>query len=168
MKIPVYQMTFGQDAEGKAGLVFPSEQESHDNHSILFTIPIIEPFHNQFDLLEFLDHQTIYFPFLLDEKYYELEAEINFPELVFTIPEKNTKILFQIDDADFYWRFFPFGRHITRKTKYVANQTKLIPKNDGFLSLLPIDLFEMDELYNEHKGVFVGFTPNFGNSDNFN
>lgn len=161
-------MTFGQDSEGKAGLVFPSEQEGYDNQSILFVIPIIEPFRDPIDLIEFFDHQEFYFPFLLGEKYYDLKAKLNFPDLVFSVPEMNVEIVFEVDSDNYWaWDFFPFRRRANRRTKYVGKQKNWLMKNNGFLTLLPVDLYEMDELFNKHKGVFVGLTPNFGNNDYF-
>lgn len=167
-RIPIYQMTYGQDKEGKPGLVFTSEQEDYDSQSILFAIPIVEPFRHPFDFIDNFEHQTIYFPFLLGDKYFDLEAKMNFPELVFTVPDKNIQITFEIGiDNMWGWDFFPFRRQPFKYTKYVGNQ-KLLLKNNGFLTLLPVDLYEMDELYNKHQGVFVGLTPNFGNFNDNN
>ena len=168
-RIPIYQMTYGQDNEGKPGLVFTSEQEGYDSQSILYAIPLIEPFRHPFDFIENFEHQTIYFPFLLGDKYFDLEAKVNFPDLIFTIPDKDIQITFEIDTDNFLgWEFFPFTRQLNRRTKYVGKQNKLLIKNSGFLSLLPVDLYEMDELYNKHQGVFVGLTPNFGTFDDNN
>jgi hypothetical protein len=158
-------MAYGQDNEGKPGLVFTSEQQEYDSQSILFAIPLVEQFTHTFDLINDLKHAQIYFPFLLADEYLELDAVINFPDLKFTIPDKDIQITFAIDTDNLWeWEFFPF-RRLFKGAKYVGNAQKLIVKNNGFLTLLPIDLFEMDELFNEHKGVFVGLTPNFGTVD---
>lgn len=165
-RIPIYQMTYGQDREGNTGLVFPSEQEGYDSQSILFTIPIVEPFRHSFDLLKFFDYQEFYFPFLLGEKYYDLKAKVNFPDLVFSVPEKSIDIVFEIDRGNFgVWEFFPFRRRQYKRTKYVGKQNGLLMKTYDFMNLLPVNLYAMDELYNKHQGVFVGLTPNFGNND---
>jgi len=155
-------MTFGQDKNGNPGLIFPSEQEKSASQSILFTIPVTEQFNHSIISLK-LDRQTIYFPFLLGDKYFELLANINLPQLFFTVPEVNIQIIFEIDDINFSgWGIFPFKRRFFRRIKYVGSYGKLVPQNRGFLILLPVDLGKMDELYNNYKGVFVGFTPNFG------
>ncbi|SRR5258706_677921 len=162
--IPIYQMAYGQDNEGKPGLVFTSEQEGYDNQSILFAIPVVEPLNHPFEFIERFEHQTIYFPFLLEDKYLELKAKVNFPDLIFAIPNKDIQITFTIDTDNFWgWDFFSFRRQFKGHTKYVGKQNKLLLNNNGFLTLLPVDLYEMDELYNKHRGVFVGLTPNFGN-----
>lgn len=169
--VTVYQMTYGQDNEGNAGLVFTTEQEEYGNQSVLFTIPITDnfPFHHPMEFVEYLESVRITFPFQLNEEYYELEGKVNFPEVVFNIPNSDIKITFEIDnDHIFYWHVFPFRRRPYRKLKYVGKQKHLIKDNNGFLILQPVDLYEMDELYLKHKGVFVGLTPNFGNSDNIN
>lgn len=160
-------MTFGQGSDGKPGLVFASEQEEYGNQSVLFTIPILDDFRHPVEFIDYLEHTTIIFPFQLGEEYLELKGKINFPEITFEIPKSDIKITFEIDnDNIFSWHVFPFRRRPYRNMKYVGNQTNLILKNHGFLILQPIDLYEMDELYLKHKGVFVGLTPNFG-SDNF-
>lgn len=165
-RIPIYQMSFGQSGNGKPGLVFTSEQQDYTNQSILFTLPIIEPFRHPFELLEFLDHQKVYFPFLLGEQYFDLVARFNFPELIFDIPETDIQIIFEIDNGNLLnWPFFPFRKNFFRKMNYVGSEEKYILKNSGFLNVMPVDLYEMDELYNTHKGVFVGLTPNFGTVD---
>ena len=162
-RIPIYQMSYSQDSDGNLGLVFTSEQELHDNRSIMFVVPLIEPFRHPFEFIGNFEHQSIYFPFLLGEKYYELEAKINFPDLEFTIPEKNIKITFSIGIDNFInWNFIPFRQQQNNFPKYIGKHNKLLTENNGFLSLAPVDLYEMDELYNEHQGVFVGLTPNFG------
>ena len=168
-RIPIYQMTFGQSSNGKQGLVFTSEQKDYTNQSILFTLPIREQFHDPFDFIEFLSHETIYFPFLLGEKYFDLVAKINFPELIFQVPETDIQVIFEIENGDFLsWPFFPYRRNFFRKTKYVGSEEKFIIKNRGFLNVMPVDLYEKDELFNTHKGVFVGLTPNFGTFDSEN
>lgn len=162
-QIPIYQMTYGQDYEGKPGLVFTSEQEGYGSQSFLYAIPILEPFSYPFDLIENFERQTFYFPFLLGDKYFDLEAKVIFPDLIFTIPEKDIQITFAIDTEKFLnWDYFSFKRQLNRQTKYVGKENKFLIKNYGFLNLLPVDLYEMDELYNNHKGVFVGLTPFFG------
>jgi hypothetical protein len=166
-RIPIYQMTFGQDQSGKPGLVFTSEQKEYGSQSILFAIPIIESFHHPFDLIESIEHQAIYFPFQMGEKYYELEAKINFPELTFSVPDTDIQISFEIDiDSFSNWYYFPFRKDLYKKKKYIGKANNLILKNNGFLTLMPVDLFEMDELYLKHNGIFVGLTPNFGQIEN--
>jgi hypothetical protein len=166
-RIPIYQMTFGQGRDGKPGLVFASEQEEYGNQSVLFTIPIFGDFRHPIELIDFLEQTTIIFPFLLGKEYLELIGRINFPEITFAIPNNDTKIIFEIDnDNIFRWNVFPFRDRSYRNMKYVGKHTDFILKNYGFLVLQPVDLYEMDELYLKHKGVFVGLTPNFG-SENF-
>lgn len=165
-RIPIYQMAFGQNRDGSRGLVFTSEQQDYTNQSILFTLPVLEPIHHPYDLLEYLDTQEIYFPFLLGDQYIDLVAKLNFPELVFEIPETDIRVIFEIDnDGMPYWPYFPTGRSSIRRMKYVGNEEKYILKNSRLLNLMPVDLYEMDELYNSHRGVFVGLTPNFGTFD---
>lgn len=167
-RIPIYQMTYGQEAEGKPGLVFTSEQEEYGNQSILFTIPILEIFLHPIELIDYLKHTDIVFPFELDGEYYDLKGKIEFPEITFEVPKIKIKITFEIEyDYVFNWHIFPFRRRSFKGMKYVGKHTKLILRNHGFLILQPVDLYEMDELYLKHKGIFVGMTPNFGNNDNF-
>lgn len=162
-------MTYGQDSEGKPGLVFPTEQEEYGNQSVLFTIPITYnyPLNHSMEFIDYLKSIRIIFPFQLKDEYYELEGKVNFPEVVFDIPKSEIKITFEIDnDQVFNWHLLPFRRRPHRKLKYVGKQKHLIINNNGFLILQPIDIYEMDELYLKHKGIFVGLTPNFGNSNN--
>jgi hypothetical protein len=166
-RIPIYQMTFGQGNDGEPGLVFTTEQEEYGNQSVLFTIPVLDNFHHPFEFIDYLQQIKVVFPFQLDKEYYELEGKINFPEITFEIPKTKVKITFEIDsDNIFSWHIFPFKRRPYRSMKYVGTQTSLILKNNGFIILQPVDLYEMDELYLKHKGVFVGRTPNFGNIEN--
>jgi hypothetical protein len=166
-RIPIYQMTFGQDSEGKPGLVFASEQAEYENQSVLFTIPILDNIQYPIEFIDYFEDSTIIFPFQLEGEYYELKGKINFPEITFEIPKTDFKITFEIDnDNMFSWQVFPFRRRPYLNMKYVGKQTSLILKNHSFLILHPVDLYEMDELYFKHKGIFVGQTPNFGNFDN--
>lgn len=166
-RIPIYQMAFGQGSDGKPGLVFASEQSEYESQSVLFAIPITDEFHHPFEFIDYLEHSSVIFPFQLEDEYYELKGKINFPEITFEIPKTDIKITFEIDnDNIFSWQVFPFRRRPYQNMKYVGEQTSLILKNHGFLILQPVDLYEMDELYLKHKGIFVGLTPNFGNNDN--
>ncbi|MBE7171835.1 MAG: hypothetical protein INR73_14705 [Williamsia sp.] len=169
-RIPIYQMTYGQNSQGNTGLMFTSEQENFTSQSILFTVPIIEPFAHPIDVFNYVESYKFYFPFLLNERYMELEAKVNFPEFVFNVPETKYQVAFEADADNFYnWQYYLSlvfkspKRPLHRNLKYVGNADKLIPnKTFGFVTLAPIDLYEMDELYLEHKGVFVGLTSNFG------
>lgn len=168
-RIPIYQMTFGQGYNGGPGLVFTTEQEVYSSQSILFTIPIVDNIRHPLEFIDYLRHSKVIFPFQLGDKYYDLEGTVNFPEITFDIPETETKIIFEIDNENILsWHFFRFRRKSFRRMKYVGKQNNFIVKNDGFIILQPVDLYEMDELYLKHKGVFVGLTPNFGNSENYN
>jgi len=44
----------------------------------------------------------------------------------------------------------------------LSNEDEFILNNNGFLIFSQFNLYEMDELDNNYKGVFVGLTPNFG------
>ena len=165
-RIPVYQMTMGQDKEERQGLIFPSEQDNLGNQSIVYTIPIIDRFHHPFDFIESLENLVVYFPFETDGQYYELDARINFPEIIFSVPKTDFKIAFLIDTEIFSnWNFYPFLRG-RRNLKYVGDFDKLVYPNNGFITLAPVDLYLMDELYLRHRGIFVGLTLNFGNIEN--
>lgn len=167
-RIPVYQMTFGQGSDGKTGLVFTSEHQEYSNQSVLFTIPIIDNFRDPFEFIDYFRYGRIIFPFQLDGEYLELEGEINFPEVNFKVPDTDFNIAFELDNNNiFAWHIFPFKRRPYRGIKYVGTQNSLILKNRGFIILQPVELYEMDELYLKHKGIFVGLTPNFGDSKNF-
>ena len=168
IRIPVYQMTYGLGKGGSYGLVFTSELETSSSQSILFTIPVIKYSHPIIFLEEirYSRNYTIYFPFLLGERYFNLEAEINISELIFTVPETDFQITFEIDlDESINRLLSPYRERVLVISNYVGNEEQLILPNYGFLTLLPVDLYEMDELYIEHKGVFVGLTPNFGTLD---
>ncbi len=167
MRIPVYQMAYGQNQKGIDGLVFASELSDYQNQSVLYSFPLTERLHNFHHLIDYLEFNQIYFPFLLGEKEIELKAKIEFPELVFDVPGTNFSVRFEIDGTNLRpWPYFsPRKRNFKYSQKYVGEETNIIPQNLGFVTLLPIDLYEMDELYIEHKGVFVGLTPNFGNKE---
>lgn len=167
-RIPIYQMAFGQNTDYKKGLIFTSELPENSMPSIIFTIPILSNFRHPLDFEDFFYLNTFYFPFSLNNEYLEIEAKVNFPEMIFDIPKTEFQVAFDIDTEGFYnWSYFPF-RIRRRSLKYVGKEKHLIFKNDGFLPLLPTDIFEMDELYIKHKGIFVGLTPSFGNIENIN
>ena len=157
-------MAFGLSDDDELGLVFPSEMNENESPSILFTTPI-PPYAllDQFDLKNFMEQNTFYFPFLLNQEYYEPEAKIDFPKLTFPAPKTNFGIAFEI--AFIFIDKIP-GRSISNPSspKYIGNNNRLIPENDGFLILFPVNLSDMDKLYLEHGGVFVGLTPDFGES----
>ena len=172
-RIPIYQMSFGQDENGNSGLVFPSEQENYGNQSIIYVIPIIEDFDHFIYPFDYFENLEIYFPFEMKGEYYELKAKIEFPELKFSIPNTLFQISFEIDiNESLRWDPYYFRTRLLQRPygslNYIGHESKIITKNNGFLALTPIDIFEMDELYNEYRGVFVGFTPNFGNSSELN
>jgi hypothetical protein len=163
-RIPIYQMTFGQGDKGKPGLVFASEQAENKSQLVLFTIPVIDGFQRQVNLIDYLEYSTLIFPFELENNYYELKGKINFPEIIFEIPKTDLIIKFEIyNQLNFRGHFHrPYPR-----MEYVGMKKSVILKNHGFLVLKPIDLNEMNELYSKQKGIFVGLTPNFGNKGNF-
>lgn len=168
--LTVYQMTFGQSSEGKPGLVFTTEQEEYGNQSVLFVVPIIEDLHHHhpFEFINYFEQMEISFPFQMGEEYLELKGRVSFPEVSFKVPNSDLVINFEIDSDNVYnWRVFPYRRKPYRKMSYVGRHSNLIKKNFGFLVLQPVDLYEMDELFLTHKGVFVGLTPNFGSRENF-
>lgn len=168
IRIPIYQMTFGRDIEGRTGLVFSSEVKTNDMQSILFTFPIIDSINHPIDLIEQINRFSIYFPFDMEGKYYELEAKINFPELIFQIPGIDRKVVFLIDETSYLsWFHFPIRGFYDNKYIYIGEHKKIVPKNKGFILLMPVDLYEMDELFLKYKATFVGLTSNFGNYEAF-
>ena len=168
-------MTFGQMKGKEPGLLFTSEVEENSDQSVLFTVPLLEEPRHPFALVDYFHENSFYFPALLNEKYLELEATADFPELIFTVPGTEFTITFELDIDPYYrydlWRDFmpyPRAKYPTRgrRLKYAGEASRFIPTNRGFLPLLPLDVFEMDELYVRHRGVFVGLTPNFGEQMN--
>lgn len=164
MVLPVYQMGLGEDDNGKPGLVFTTELDN-DNQSLIFAIPIPEGYLHTFELLDEMDNKQIVFPFLLKDKYYNLVGEINFTEVVFRVPEVDIRVVFELNDIGFL-AYSPFVRRPFRYNKYVGKHKSLLVKHEGFLAIAPADMSELNDLYSQHKGVFVGFTPNFGQLDN--
>lgn len=157
-------MSIGQNEEGKMGYVFPSEQKDGWYQSLIFAVPIIGS--QPADLFFYLDSNTFYFPFAFGDKPMELEAKVAYPDMIFEVPDTDFKIAFEIrangdQDPDFFSR--SFYRPPRKVNQYVGNNS--IPTNNGFFVLQPVDLLEMDELYWQHKGVFVGLTPAFGLQD---
>lgn len=163
LQLPVYQMTYGKGAEGEVGLVFTSEQEDN-NQTVLFNIPIVEPHPLRF--LDFFEEYSVVFPFLLGEEYHNLTGKVEFPEIIFNIPNTDIKIHFELEGFGFmYRRYMPFRGSQYGRSKYVGKHKELMVENNGFWNLIPVDLHEMNELYLNHRGVFVGLTPNFGQVD---
>lgn len=68
LRIPVYQMTIGQNSEGKSGLIFSSEQKETSSQAVVFAIPVVEQYHHPFDFIEHVDMQQVYFPFEMEGK----------------------------------------------------------------------------------------------------
>jgi len=161
-RIPIYQMTYGQNQEGEKGLVFTTEQTEYNNQSLIFTIPIVKTFDHPFDIHYYFESNKFYFPFSLNEEYLELEATVSFPEMIFRIPNTEYQVAFEVD-MDYFYPWWLLRRNSFRRQEYVGKFNHLIDSNHGFVILLPVDLYEMDELYTEHSGIFVGLTPNFGN-----
>lgn len=54
------------------------------------------------------------------------------------------------------------GDPFIRTLPYVGEHKDLIKPYRLFLHLIPIDLFQMDRLYEEQSVAFVGLTPTFG------
>ncbi len=153
-RLPIFQMTFGATNNKQFGLVFSSELNEYDTQSLLFVVPLLRELHHFLDIVHYFKEYRPYFPFQINDKYLELEASIDFPELIFEVPETDFSITFAIN----FYDFFPFYDRFS----YVGEFKNIVPINYGFIPLTPIDLYEMDELYNEHKGIFVGLTPSFG------
>lgn len=147
-------MRFVLDQNKNIGLLFASEADEFSDQSVVFTVPLLDEPRHPFTMIDYFQRQSFYFPALLDQKYLEIEAKIDFPVLVFTVPTTDFTISFALDLDPFYY-------NRRRRLKYVGKNSKLVPANRGFVPLLPLDVFEMDELYLKHKGVFVGLTPNF-------
>jgi hypothetical protein len=161
-RIPIYQMTIGQNENGKIGLLFSDEEASFGNQSIVYAIPIRHDSRDLFEIVHDMERQEIYFPFEMEGKYYELDAKIRFPEFRFSIPESDTEIVFEAEQEQYWPEYFlrPFPR-LVRQYKYVGNRGQLLQSYESFVSLLPYDIFEMDDLYLKRKGIFVGWTPAF-------
>lgn len=163
-RIPIYQMTYGKNNEGEFGLMFSSEQGDNGSQSVVFAIPILESFKHPFRFIESIEHVSVYFPFEMEGVYYELEAKIEFPELFFQVPNTDIVITFSFDlENTFNWSILPFIRR--KEMNYIGKDEGLILPNIGFLTLMPIDLQEMDSLYLKYRAIFVGLTPNFGELD---
>jgi hypothetical protein len=161
-------MTFGQNADNEKGLVFTCELPENIVGSIIFTIPILSPLRHPLDIEKFFNFNTFYFPFSLNNEYLEIEAKVNFPQMIFKVPNTEFQVTFDIHINGLYTgHYFPFLIRKRRTLKYLGKEKQMVMKNDGFLVLLPTDILEIDELYIKHKGVFVGLTPNFGNIENF-
>lgn len=155
-------MAFGQNSEGKEGLLFASELEENDYPSVMFVVPVINSLADTNGLWGYLEKGDFYFPILLGDKYIELKAKVNLPYFNFAIPGIDISYSFELEVNSVYpWPIILLNRAREKPFKYIGSHDSFLVKNDGFFSLLPIDLYEMDQLYYEHKGVFVGYTPNF-------
>jgi hypothetical protein len=167
-RLPIYQFCLGNVNKTKQGLIFSNEIENNNSQSIVYSLPIIQTINHPIEFFEYIESKQFYFPFLLGNDYLELPAKIEFPDLVFTIPKTEFEIVFEIDlyftyQYGFWWRPNP-RKYFSKRNilRYVGKHSKIIPSNSDFIPILPVDLFEMDELYRKHKGVFVGLTPEFG------
>lgn len=165
-RIPIYQMTYEHDELSGAGLVFPSEQLESSSQKVFFAIPVLGLITSAYDWFRYFELETFYFPFLQKDKYYELDAKARYPVLNFSVPDTEFEIAFEIDEyyESTLWESFPFRRSRLRTLPYVGRENRLVPYNAGFVTLSPVDLYEMDELYRKHEGIFVGLTPKFGKS----
>ena len=172
-RIPIYQMTIGYQEEdgGEIGLIFPDENEENNSHSVLFTLAIPKAITKLDALVNYLGERTIYFPFYLNDKYLELEANFSYSNLNFKIPEVPYDIEFKIESNLFKQRiqfyFMRTAKNILKpyKTKkkynliYSGKHVELIDSKCDLLLLKPIDLQFMNSLFINYKGVFVGMTP---------
>src|SRR5579872_2587790 len=105
-RIPIFQMTLGYNEIGELGLIFSSETNSYNtdkesipynSQSIIFAIPFDNLYNNNPNILEFWTANTFYFPCLAGKEYTDLEAKIEFPDLIFSVPKTEYKIIFQVN-----------------------------------------------------------------------
>lgn len=160
--IPVYQISLTSHRNGASGLVFTSEQEDTWSQSILFVLPITEDVAYRSELRKLIDRQQIFFPFLLGEQYINLQAQVSFPELRFTVPGTDIIITFELRNNVISERFRFYDRGFFKNLKYTGKANYLMVKNFGFLNVVPLDLKAMDQVYLKYGGLFVGLTQNFG------
>lgn len=174
----VYQMTYGRNKAGEEGLFFPSEELIYAEF-IRFVIPLKNytpwskypratyPGLRYPGIIAALKNEEFIFPFLWQNEYTELKAffEINEAADPLIFPPA---ISFAIANAAGLVVHFSLDIEITivgalpiEVINYKGQHKSIVEANHGFINLLPVDVRNMDILYLEHKGLFVGRNPNF-------
>ncbi|MFH6960640.1 hypothetical protein ACHRV1_24860 [Flavobacterium aquidurense] len=147
-RLPIYQMMYDM-----GGLKFPSESDDDSNQGVVF---LIQKFSDGAEIGNISD-LVVYFPFDINDSYYELESKIENSMISFIPPKFSIPIRFRID----YNMMFKFTNYGEQDLKY-SGRVPFRKGENSFLVVYPLDLEIMDEMYFETKGIFVGLTPTFG------
>lgn len=140
------------------GIKFSNEVDDDSNQVVIF---VIKKFNKGLEINK-SDSIVVYFPFDLNNEYYELESKIENSIISFYPPMTEIKVNFKID---FENEFFKSINIENNDLKYLGN-FGIDDRENSFLIVRPIDLKIMDKMYFQTKGIFVGLTPTFRNPKN--
>lgn len=153
IRIPIYQMIF--DGEG---IRFSTEIDDDSNQAVIFVIP---KFHHGIEI-KYSEDIITYFPFDINNEYFELESKIENSIITFNPPKTESKFYFRINFENTFLESVFSNNNVL---KYSGN-ISINNDENSFLIIHPLNLPMMDKMYFQTKGIFVGLTPSFGKPDN--
>jgi len=175
MKLPIFQFTYGLN-KGKFGFVFPGESDV-EVQTFFFAIALPIGFTNERPNYERINdalfYNEFYFPIDLDGEYKEVYGEIKAPfdfdegsENIISFTATNgSSIDFDIDLYNLKSFYRLKGIKIRNLYRYVGEYQKGVYSNCLFLPLTLRNFDALNSYFNNDKGIFVGYTNNFGEFD---
>ncbi|GAB5514003.1 hypothetical protein [Rhodopirellula baltica] len=159
----VCQMTWSSNRSGVKGLVFSDELADDDGQAFGYWLPLRVRDLSLFDfgMLAFgLPDYQVRFPCTLRNEEIELATRMSSTELSFSISQFDETISFELNLA-------LASLLVSETPPYFAHEKYVgeidIPRDRlVFVEMLPVDIELMNEMFQEHRLVFVGQTKSFG------
>ncbi len=164
MKLPIFQLTW-QPSNSKLGLTFPSEAK-FNIQSFIFAIPIPVNYSINKRIEEQIEEQLrtnkYYFPVEVENKYVEIDGTFINWSFHFYF-EQFTPFKFFINP---YLRSPKTADEFSNSIYVYRGRYKGL-NSFLFLPLIPADMTLLRSFFWQMKGIFVGFTPEFDESEFF-
>jgi hypothetical protein len=173
MRLPIFQLTWGEN-NGVFGLVFPSELK-YETQFFTFVIPIPAGYLNERPRYDFvtraLRETEFYFPIEVAGEYQELRGEIIIDDDIFSYDSESNirfttptgytvELLIDLFQTRSFYRLK--GMKTRSLNRYVGNFKKPVFDDCVFVPLVIKDITILNDFFLDQKGIFVGYTKDFG------
>jgi hypothetical protein len=179
LRLPIFQMTWGEK-DGKFGLMYPSELD-YDSQDFTFVIPVPVGYINSRPRFDRLQSQLLktefYFPIEVAGEYVEVTGTVKIQEDLFE-PDSENSITFITPKgltAEFIIDLFMLksiyrvkGINRLRMSQYIGKYKKPVFEECLFIPIIIRNASILNDFYLKNKGIFVGYTKDFGLFDDDN
>lgn len=170
MRIPISQLTYTFDKENFMGLAFPEELD-YDVHSFIYALPLYLPKNptkpTWEEIHDGLFENSYYLPCEFDGEYVEVNGEFedntinDFPNLIFTV-SRTRKLVFEIDLQAVSQFYRKANIRVKKIHTYIGRYDFQKLSQFFFVPLIPRSIDLINQIFQEDKGLIVGYSPSFG------